>query len=107
MKSLAIRIFLCLLLFSSLAVTAMAYSIEGGLDAHNFSLIDRVLANKIPGCGNCLELKDINDTPSELLAGRIPACGNCLELQPTLDTPDELLARAAGCGSCGDDEPEG
>ncbi len=108
MKRSTILIFLCLLLFSSLAVTATAYSIEGILDAHDFSLIDTLLANKIPGCGNCVELRPTQDTPPELLEGKIPGCGNCAELEHSSDIPHELLARAAGCASCEDEgDPEG
>jgi hypothetical protein len=108
MKRSTILIFLGLLLFSSLAVSAMAYSIEGGLAARGLSLIDTVLANKIPGCGNCIELKPTQDNPSEFLAGKIPGCGNCAKLESAKITPTEgLMARAAGCASCedeGDDE---
>ena len=108
MKQNTILIFLGLLLFSSLAVSAMAYSIEGGLAARGFSLIDTVLANKIPACGNCLELKPTQDSPNEFLAGKIPACGNCVKLDAAKVAPTEVLAgRATGCASCedeGDDE---
>ena len=108
MKRSTILIFLGLLLFSSLAVSAMAYSIEGGLAAHGLSLIDTVLTNKIPGCGNCVELKPTQDSLSEFLAGKIPGCGNCLKLkQINVPPTKDLIARAAGCASCedeGDDE---
>jgi hypothetical protein len=104
MKRSTILIFLGLLLFSSLAVSAMAYSTEGVLAARGFSLIDTALANKIPGCGNCIELKPSQDSSSEFLAGKIPACGNCAKLEAAKVTPTEgLMARAAGCGSCGDE----
>src|SRR5262245_33864342 len=98
MKRNTILIFLGLLLFSSLAVTAMAYSRGDVLAAHGFSLIDTVLANKIPACGNCVELKPAPDSSTELLAGKIPTCGNCDKLESAKVTPTEgLMVRAAGC----------
>ena len=108
MKRNTILIFLGLVLFSSLAVTAVAYSTEDVPAARGFSLIDTVLANKIPACGNCVELKQTQDILGELLAGKIPGCGNCVELKQINITPTEdLIARAAGCSSCEDDDPEG
>ena len=108
MKRITSLTFLCPLLLSVVAVIAMAYSIVGVLDAHDFSLMDTLLANKIPGCGNCVELKPTQDTPPELLANKIPACGNCLALKPAKITPYEILGqRSAGCGSCEDEgDPE-
>ena len=80
MKRITILIFLCLLLSSSLTITAMAYSIDGILGARDFSLIDTVLASSTPGYGNCVKLRHPKVTPNEI-----------------------LFARASGCSSCGDE----
>jgi hypothetical protein len=101
MKRITTLIFLGLLLFNSLTATAMAYPIDGALDTHDFSLIDTVLAQKTPSCGNCLELKHIQNTPNEHLAGKIPACGNCVKSKQPKVTPDELPSdRTPACGNC-------
>jgi hypothetical protein len=77
MKRIMILIFLCLLLSSGLAVTAMAYSIDDVLGARDFSLIDTVLASRKPGCGDCVKLRHLKVTPNEVLFARASGCSSC------------------------------
>lgn len=85
MKRITILIFLCLLLSSSLTITAIAYSIDGVPGAHHFSLIDSA-----PALGTA-------EHSSYSKAGH-----------PEVMSDQLLLARASGCSSCEDEgDPEG
>lgn len=63
MKRIVILTFLCLLLFSSLTVTAMASSVDSVLDA--------------PACGTCFQVAHTKITPPKLLRQRALGCASC------------------------------
>ena len=77
MKRITILIFLCLMLFSSLTATAVAYSIDNVLDARDISLTNTAVVGRISACGNCIQSTHTKITPHKLLRQRASGCASC------------------------------
>jgi hypothetical protein len=68
MKRITILIFLCLLLLSSLSVTAMADSIDTP---------NELLVEKLPAYGHYVQSAHTKITPNKLLRQRASGCASC------------------------------